>query len=146
MIAGKENGEPSAENNGSAPRTLPNSKKIYVNGKIYADIRVPFREISLASTKTMSGEIEINEPVRVYDTSGPWGDPNVVSMLHAAWRRCGRNGFAHAPTSKKSKDGRFSQSMMATCLTFTRNPRRGTETGHQTSLRYALCERSPANV
>src|SRR5438270_2311954 len=62
------------ENNGSAPRTLPNSKKIYVSGKIHADIRVPFREISLAPTKTMSGEIEVNEPVRVYDTSGPWGD------------------------------------------------------------------------
>src|SRR5436305_247557 len=62
------------ENNGSAPRTLPNSKKVYVSGKIHPDIRVPFREISLAPTKTMSGEIEINEPVRVYDTSGPWGD------------------------------------------------------------------------
>src|SRR6266403_3534769 len=57
---------------------LPNSKKIYVSGKIHPDIRVPFREISLAPTKTMSGEIEINEPVRVYDTSGPWGDPSVT--------------------------------------------------------------------
>ncbi len=64
----------SVENNGSAPRTLPNSKKIYVNGKIHAALRVPFREISLAPTKTMNGEIEINEPVRVYDTSGLWGD------------------------------------------------------------------------
>ncbi|HWY40036.1 MAG TPA: phosphomethylpyrimidine synthase ThiC [Chthoniobacterales bacterium] len=55
---------------------LPNSKKIYVSGQIHAEIRVPFREIALAPTKTMSGEIEINEPVRVYDTSGPWGDPD----------------------------------------------------------------------
>src|SRR5205085_8920689 len=65
------------ENNGSAPRTLPNSKKIYVSGKIHPDIRVPFREISLAPTKTMAGEIEINEPARVYDTSGPWGADDV---------------------------------------------------------------------
>jgi phosphomethylpyrimidine synthase len=57
-------------------RDLPNSKKIYVNGKLHPNIRVPFREISLAATKTMSGEIEVNEPVRVYDTSGPWGDPH----------------------------------------------------------------------
>src|SRR5256885_3979589 len=49
---------------------LPNSRKIYVS-----DLRVPFREISLAPTKMISGEIEFNEPVRVYDTSGPWGDP-----------------------------------------------------------------------
>ena len=54
--------------------SLPNSKKIYVAGKIHPEIRVPFREITLAATKTISGEIEINEPVRVYDTSGPWGD------------------------------------------------------------------------
>src|SRR5258708_29810223 len=26
----------------------------------------------------MNGEIEVNEPVRVYDTSGPWGDPIVT--------------------------------------------------------------------
>ena len=53
---------------------LPNSKKIHVSGTIHPDIRVPFREISLAPTKSMNCEIEINEPVRVYYTSGPWGD------------------------------------------------------------------------
>jgi len=58
--------------------SLPNSRKVYLSGKIQPDIRVPFREISLAPTKTMSGEIEVNEPVRVYDTSGPWGDPTVT--------------------------------------------------------------------
>src|SRR5262245_25466014 len=57
--------------NGSAP--LPNSKKIYVSGKLHPEIKVPFREISLAPTKTMSGQVEVNEPIRVYDTSGPWG-------------------------------------------------------------------------
>src|SRR5947207_5214398 len=59
----------------STDALLPNSKKIYVSGKIHSDVCVPFREISLAPTKTISGEIEVNEPVRVYDTSGPWGDP-----------------------------------------------------------------------
>ena len=53
-----------------------NSKKTYVSGKLHPDVRVPFREVSLASTKLMSGKIEVNEPVRVYDTSGPWGDPD----------------------------------------------------------------------
>src|SRR5207249_1901161 len=53
---------------------FPNSRKVYVAGKVHADLRVPFREISLAPTKSMNGEIEMNEPVRVYDTSGPWGD------------------------------------------------------------------------
>jgi phosphomethylpyrimidine synthase len=57
---------------------FPSSQKIYVPGSLHPDIRVPFREISLAPTKTVSGEIESNEPVRVYDTSGPWGDPAVA--------------------------------------------------------------------
>ena len=71
---------------------LPNSKKTYVSGKLHPDIRVPFREISLAPTKTMSGKIEVNEPVWVYDTSGPWGDPDFhgdvtqgVPPLRAIW-------------------------------------------------------------
>src|SRR5438046_6798530 len=66
----------------SVQNPLPNSRKVFVNGKIHSDIRVPFREISLAPTKTMSGEIEVNEPVRVYDTSGPWGDPTVTVDAH----------------------------------------------------------------
>ncbi|HYJ05206.1 MAG TPA: phosphomethylpyrimidine synthase, partial [Chthoniobacterales bacterium] len=72
MISEKEKSEPSAET------PLPNSRKVYVAGQLHPDIRVPFREISLAPTKTMSGEIEVNEPVRVYDTSGPWGDAAVA--------------------------------------------------------------------
>jgi phosphomethylpyrimidine synthase len=86
-------------NNGSeqsnvGDKPLPNSKKIYVAGKLHPDIRIPFREIGLAPTKTMSGEIDVNEPVRVYDTSGPWGDPSVtldpvqgLPLLRAKWVR-----------------------------------------------------------
>src|SRR5881394_2447992 len=78
----------------STDAPLPNSKKIYVSGKIHSDVCVSFREIALAPTKTISGEIEVNEPVRVYDTSGPWGDPTValdvergLPSLRADWIR-----------------------------------------------------------
>nr|WP_295969749.1 phosphomethylpyrimidine synthase ThiC [uncultured Bacillus sp.] len=50
------------------------SKKVYVAGS-RPDIRVPMREIDLSSTKSSFGE-EVNLPVRVYDTSGPYTDPN----------------------------------------------------------------------
>src|SRR5882724_7331832 len=73
---------------------LPNSRKIYVGGELHPDLRVPFREISLAPTKSINGEIEINEPVRVYDTSGPWSDPDFhgdvtqgLPPLRAKWIR-----------------------------------------------------------
>src|ERR1700759_3966820 len=59
----------------SVEKPLPNSKKIYVAGELHPDLRVPFREITLAPTKSLSGELEVNEPVRVYGPSGPWGDP-----------------------------------------------------------------------
>ena len=76
---------------------LPGSKRVYVTGKIHPDVRVPMREIELTPTKVLSrgtkdegrGEktaaldtrhstldtFEANEPVRVYDCAGPWGDP-----------------------------------------------------------------------
>src|SRR5439155_22014915 len=56
--------------------SLPNSKKVFVQGRLHADVRVPFREIQLAPTKSMNGEMELNEPLRVYDTNGAWGDPD----------------------------------------------------------------------
>ena len=69
MIAPKSAIEPDS----SEP--LPNSSRVYVEGEIYPDIRVPMRQIDLAPTKAFNGAVEVNEPVRVYDTSGPWGDP-----------------------------------------------------------------------
>ncbi len=56
---------------------LPNSRKIYTGGKIHPDLRVPAREISLAPTNGVDGSVRQNEAVRVYDTSGPWGDPAI---------------------------------------------------------------------
>lgn len=53
---------------------FPASKKVYVEGS-RSDIRVPMRGITLSPTKTETGIIE-NEPVRVYDTSGPYTDPD----------------------------------------------------------------------
>jgi phosphomethylpyrimidine synthase len=92
----------SGERDGS--RSSFNSKKTYVAGKLHTDIRVPFREISLAPTKSIGGPIEgsagaspvilQNEPVRVYDTSGPWSDPDFhgdvtqgLPALRAKWIR-----------------------------------------------------------
>lgn len=57
---------------------FPKSKKIYVPGKIH-DIRVAMREIEVSDTEyKFSGKpVEKNPSVTVYDTSGPYTDPNV---------------------------------------------------------------------
>ncbi len=54
---------------------LPNCDRVYVTGSKYPELRVPFREIRLSPTKAMNGRTEANQPERVYDCSGPWGDP-----------------------------------------------------------------------
>ena len=56
---------------------LPNSSKVYVGGTFFPEVRVPFREIALHDSKTFDGKVEVNDPVRVYDASGPWGDPDL---------------------------------------------------------------------
>ncbi len=59
----------------AAIQPFPNSRKIYVQGS-RADIRVPMREISVTDTRASRGA-EKNAPVTVYDTSGPYTDPQV---------------------------------------------------------------------
>lgn len=54
---------------------FPNSRKVYLAGS-RPDIRVPVREIRLGDTPTAFGG-EKNAPVFVYDTSGPYTDPDV---------------------------------------------------------------------
>ena len=60
----------------SNDKPLPNSRRIYIDGK-QPGVRVPFREISQNQTRNFDNSLEDNTPVRVYDTSGPWGDPAV---------------------------------------------------------------------
>jgi phosphomethylpyrimidine synthase len=55
---------------------LPNSKKVYVQGSLFPEMKVPFREITLNPTRLTDGKLETNEPLRIYDTSGLWGDEN----------------------------------------------------------------------
>ncbi|HEV7746002.1 MAG TPA: phosphomethylpyrimidine synthase ThiC [Pyrinomonadaceae bacterium] len=60
----------------SNDKPLPNSRRVYIAGK-QPGVRVPFREISQNQTRNFDNSLEDNEPVRVYDTSGPWGDPSI---------------------------------------------------------------------
>lgn len=53
---------------------LPGSEKFYVKGEIF-DIEVPMRRINLSPTIDLDGQKVENEPVVVYDTSGPYTDP-----------------------------------------------------------------------
>ena len=69
--------EPHSESNFQ----FPSSARIYVEGSS-SDIRVPMREVRLNVTRGMNGAVEENSPVRIYDPSGPWGDPSVTCSVH----------------------------------------------------------------
>jgi phosphomethylpyrimidine synthase len=79
-----------AEIDPATTTNFTNSRKVYVQGS-RPDIQVPFREISLSDTPSAFGA-EKNPPVVVYDTSGPYTDPNVkidirngLPALRAQW-------------------------------------------------------------
>ena len=71
----------SAQVDSGSVQPFTRSRKIYVQGS-RPDIRVPMREISLDVTPMgfsgVGSSGEINAPVCVYDTSGPYTDPNVI--------------------------------------------------------------------
>jgi phosphomethylpyrimidine synthase len=56
--------------------SYPNSRRIYINGIIHPNLRVSLREIQQTSTRLPDGRMQENASVPVYDTSGPWGDPD----------------------------------------------------------------------
>jgi phosphomethylpyrimidine synthase len=65
----------------AAVQPLPSSSKVYLQGS-RADIRVPMREISQSDTTTSQG-VEKNPPIYVYDTSGPYTDPDAkIDIRH----------------------------------------------------------------
>jgi phosphomethylpyrimidine synthase len=61
--------------NGAAPLAPAGTRRVHVTGS-RPDLRVPMREISLQPTRGFDDRLTDNEAVRVYDTSGPWGDPS----------------------------------------------------------------------
>ena len=58
---------------------LPASRKVYRNGKMYNDVRVAMREITVSSTPTVNHQIgdSTTPGIVVYDTSGPYTDPAI---------------------------------------------------------------------
>jgi len=91
MTQSKSNGNSNGNRHGATDEKVeistdpisPNSKKVYVNGTLHPDIKVPFREISLSPSTTLSGNGNGNghhkandeSSILVYDTSGPYTDP-----------------------------------------------------------------------
>ncbi|MGZ3473715.1 MAG: phosphomethylpyrimidine synthase ThiC [Polyangiales bacterium] len=60
---------------------LPASRKVFVSGVLHPDLRVPLREIALTPTReghNGTSKLVPNAPIAVYDTSGPYTDPEAT--------------------------------------------------------------------
>jgi len=82
---------PSTSAGFSAHRCFTGSRRVYLQGS-RPDLRVPMREIALTPTRLPDGTETSNDPVRVYDTAGAWGDPDFhgdvtrgVPAIRTAW-------------------------------------------------------------
>jgi len=94
MTQSKSNGNGNGNRHGATDDKIeistdpisPKSKKVYVSGTLFPDIKVPFREISLSPSTTISGNGNSNghhkegdeSSILVYDTSGPYTDPKAM--------------------------------------------------------------------
>ncbi|MBV8261736.1 MAG: phosphomethylpyrimidine synthase ThiC [Paraburkholderia sp.] len=123
---------------------LPNSRKIYVTGS-QPDIRVPMREITQSDTPTGFGG-EKNPPIYVYDTSGPYTDPEAKIDIRAGLPALRQNwiekrGDTEALPGLSSEYGRERAADQATAeLRFPglhRTPRRAKAGNNVTQMHYA---------
>src|ERR1041384_3207810 len=96
--------------------SLPNSRRVYVDGKL-PGVRVPFREISQSQTRNFDNTVVSNPPVRVYDTSGPWGDPDLKCDVRAGLPQL-RGEVMGGRADVEEYDGRETQPIDDGYLTF----------------------------
>ncbi|MCL4179624.1 MAG: phosphomethylpyrimidine synthase ThiC [Verrucomicrobia bacterium] len=87
------------------------SRRVYVPGRLHPGLRVPMREIGLSPTRSVGGAEEENPAVRVYDTSGPWGDAGYrgtveagLPALRAEWIR-GRGDVEESDAAERAGVG-----------------------------------------
>ncbi|WP_426190647.1 phosphomethylpyrimidine synthase ThiC [Massilia sp. DWR3-1-1] len=122
---------------------LPNSRKIYVQGS-RADIRVPMRAIAQAATGDAFGG-EANPPVYVYDTSGPYTDPDVRIDIRSGLA-CPRTPWIverddtvelPGPSSRFGAERAVDPATAAMRFDLQRKPRRARDGANVTQLHYA---------
>lgn len=94
--------------NDTAKLSYPGSRRVYIPGRLHPDVQVPMREVVLSDTLLPDGTTHPNDPVRIYDCSGPWGDgayegsaeqglPALRAAMDTLPRRCKGSGCGEGP-------------------------------------------------
>ncbi len=124
-------------------RPFPGSRKVYEQGS-RPDVRVPLREIEQSPTQSAAGS-EINPPIPVYDTAGPYSDPDVdidllsgLMPLRAAWIEARGDTEILADLTSSFGQRRVNDPALASIrFPQTRKPRRAKASQVVTQMAYA---------
>ncbi|MDY6978540.1 MAG: phosphomethylpyrimidine synthase ThiC, partial [Pseudomonadota bacterium] len=124
-------------------RPFPSSRKTYVTGS-RDDIRVPMREVECTPTHTEQGE-ELNPPIYIYDTSGPYTDPQVTIDLRQGLRDVRANWIAErddtelldGPTSEYGRQRQDDPELAHLRFEHIRQPRKARAGKNVTQMHYA---------
>src|SRR5689334_17307158 len=127
----------------AAVSPLPASRKIYVEGS-RRDVRVPMREISQTDTPASFGA-ESNAPLPVYDTSGPYTDPDAridirqgLPALRAHWiDERADTVTLDGPTSAYGRARLADPALAGLRFDLHRTPRRAKPGANVTQMHYA---------
>ncbi|HXX64558.1 MAG TPA: phosphomethylpyrimidine synthase ThiC, partial [Bacteroidota bacterium] len=127
----------------AAVKPLPNSRKVYIAGT-RPDVRVPMREIAQSDTPASFGA-EKNPPILVYDTSGPYTDPQAridirqgLAALREQWiaERNDTEGLP-GPTSRYGRERLSDPGLAELRFDLKRMPRRARAGRSVTQMHYA---------
>ncbi|NOU24977.1 MAG: phosphomethylpyrimidine synthase ThiC, partial [Methylotenera sp.] len=132
-----------AEVDPATTQPFAKSRKVYVQGS-RPDIQVPFREISLSDTPSAFGA-EKNPPVVVYDTSGPYTDPdtkidirNGLPALRAGWiAERGDTEQLEGPSSEFGVARKNDPNLAEMRFNLTRKPLRAKAGANVSQMHYA---------
>src|SRR5256885_925728 len=127
----------------AAVKPMPNSRKVYVESS-RRDLRVPMREIVQSDTPASFGA-EKNPPLFVYDTSGPYTDPQAridirqgLLALRAQWiEERGDTEELPGPTSRYGHDRLSDPKLADMRFHLKRKPRRARPGRNVTQMHYA---------
>jgi phosphomethylpyrimidine synthase len=143
MSQAKDFSSQNAQVDAASIAPLPNSQKIYVTGS-RDDIRVPMRQITLDETPTDMGG-ETNPPIFVYDTSGPYTDPEAkidirkgLDTVRAAWiEERNDTHLLDGPSSDYGQSRLDDEKLKALRFDLSRQPRRAQAGKNVTQMHYA---------
>ena len=129
--------------NSDARQPYPNSRKVYIEGS-RPDIRVPMREITLSPTVTEQG-LEENASILVYDTSGPYTDPDVeldlkkgLPDVRTAWiEERGDTAFLTGLSSNYGNERRNDESIDHLRFEHLKQPRKAKPGKNVSQMHYA---------